>query len=97
MCPRPTTPIFAVVVAISCPPFDQHEVIVVEVDVGSADDRINLIRSTEADAPSMRCSAPCFALAAVPFLLLPKDTDPSRMSHRLIRVDDARGQGSPKA
>jgi hypothetical protein len=85
------------VVAISCPPFDQHEVIVVEVDVGSADDRINLIRSTEADAPSMRCSAPCFALAAVPFLLLPKDTDPSRMSHRLIRVDDARGQGSPKA
>jgi hypothetical protein len=67
-------------VAISCPPFDQHDVIVVEVEVGRADDRINLIRSTEADAPSMPCSASCFASAAVPFLLLPKDTDPPRMS-----------------
>jgi hypothetical protein len=91
MCPRPTAPIFAVVVAISCPPFDQHDVIVVEVDVGSADDRINLIRSTEADAPSMRCSASCFASggSAIP-PLLPKDTDPPRMSQRLARVDDAR-------
>jgi hypothetical protein len=40
MCPRPTTPIFAVVVAISCTPFDQHDVIVVEVEVGRTDDRI---------------------------------------------------------
>jgi hypothetical protein len=49
MCPRPTKPTFAVVVAISCPPFDHHDVIVAELEVGRADDRINLIRSTEAD------------------------------------------------
>ncbi|HWP32484.1 MAG TPA: hypothetical protein VNL97_01925 [Solirubrobacterales bacterium] len=28
MCPRPTNPIFVVVVAISCPPFEHHDVIV---------------------------------------------------------------------
>src|SRR5438552_1727720 len=49
MCPRPTKPIFAFVVAISCPPFDHHDVIVAELEVGRADDRIDLIRSTEAD------------------------------------------------
>src|SRR5438445_12180711 len=48
MCPRPTKPIFAFVVAISCPPFDHHDVLVAELEVGRADDRINLIRSAEA-------------------------------------------------
>jgi hypothetical protein len=39
MCPRPTNPIFVVVVAISCPPFEHHDVIVAESEVGCVDDR----------------------------------------------------------
>src|SRR5690348_3717406 len=49
MCPKPTNPIFVVVVAISCPPFDHCDVVVVELEVGGVDDRIYLVRSAEAD------------------------------------------------
>src|SRR5439155_18781582 len=49
MCPRPTKPIFVVVAAISCPPFDRRDVFLAELEVSGVDDRIYLVRSAEAD------------------------------------------------
>src|SRR6266576_808142 len=49
MCPRPTKPIFVVVVAISSPPFDHRDVVFAQLEVGGFDDWIHLVRSAEAD------------------------------------------------
>src|SRR5438270_3633764 len=49
MCPRPMKPIFVVVVAISCTPFDRCDVVVAELEVGGAGDWVYLLRSAEAD------------------------------------------------
>src|ERR671922_224633 len=49
MWPRPTKPIVVVASVMSGAPFDRREVVLVEVEVGGADDRVDLVGAAEAD------------------------------------------------
>jgi hypothetical protein len=54
MFPRPTKPIFvAVVVVISHPPFDCRDLVLIEREVGGADDRVYLIGAPKANDRSV--------------------------------------------
>src|SRR5579864_7673128 len=49
MWPRPTKPILVVCVFMSGTPFDDGEVVAAQLEVGGADDRIDLVGPSEAD------------------------------------------------